>query len=72
MTTTKDGDGGEGDAEGEEKDEKGGKKKKRDVWDNRFQFILTLVGFAVGLGNVWRFSFLVARNGGSKYRGITR
>ena len=67
MTITKDGDGEEG--EGGEKDEKGGKKKKRDVWDNRFQFILTLVGFAVGLGNVWRFSFLVARNGGSKCRG---
>ena len=59
--STKDGDEGGG-----EKDEKKGKKKKREVWDNRFQFILTLVGFAVGLGNVWRFSFLVARNGGSK------
>lgn len=43
------------------------KKKKREVWDNRFQFILTLIGFAVGLGNVWRFSYLCARNGGSKY-----
>ena len=54
----------------EKEDEKGGKKKKkkREVWDNRVQFVLTLVGYAVGLGNVWRFSFLVARNGGSKCR----
>ena len=63
--------GGEvADAGGEEEgEEKGGKKKKkkREVWDNRFQFILTLVGYAVGLGNVWRFSYLVSRNGGSEY-----
>ena len=54
----------------EEDGEKGGKKKKkkkREVWDNRFQFVLTLVGYAVGLGNVWRFSYLVSRNGGSEF-----
>lgn len=44
----------------------GDKKPKREQWDNIIQFILTLIGYAVGLGNVWRFSYLCAKNGGSK------
>ena len=51
-------------------DENGAKKKKtskaREVWDNKFQFVLTLLGYAIGIGNVWRFSYFVAKNGGSK------
>ena len=39
---------------------------ERGQWDNRAQYILTLLGYAVGLGNVWRFSYLVAKNGGGK------
>lgn len=49
-----------------EKKAKSKKRRVREVWDNKIQFILTLVGYAVGLGNIWRFSFLTAKNGGSE------
>ena len=54
---------GEGGQAGEGKS---AKKKVREVWDNKIQFVLTLVGYAVGLGNIWRFSYLTAKNGGSE------
>lgn len=58
------------DKEGEDEiaeDEGGETPKKRDQYDNNVQYVLTLVGYAVGLGNVWRFSYLCAKNGGSKF-----
>ena len=29
-------------------------KQERETWGNKVEFILTCVGYCIGLGNVWR------------------
>ncbi len=36
-------------------------------WTNRLAYILTLSGFAIGLGNIWRFSYITGSNGGGAF-----
>ena len=38
----------------------------RGSWGGHIEFILTMVGYAVGLGNIWRFPYLAYANGGGK------
>lgn len=38
--------------------------EERVIWDNKAQYILSLIGFAVGVGNVWRFPYLCQKYGG--------
>jgi NSS family neurotransmitter:Na+ symporter len=39
----------------------------RETWATRVGFILAAVGSAVGLGNLWRFPWMTAENGGSAF-----
>jgi neurotransmitter:Na+ symporter, NSS family len=39
----------------------------RELWGSRIGFLLAAVGSAVGLGNMWRFSYATAEHGGAAF-----
>lgn len=40
---------------------------KRDFFATRWGYVLSLLGIAIGAGNIWRFSRVVAQNGGGSF-----
>ena len=36
-------------------------------WDSTLTFIFAMIGVAIGLGNIWRFSYIVYSNGGGAF-----
>ena len=42
-------------------------REERGSWGRHIEFVLATIGFAVGLGNVWRFPYLAQKNGGGNF-----
>jgi NSS family neurotransmitter:Na+ symporter len=44
-----------------------GSVDERGQWGSKFGFVMAAAGSAVGLGNIWRFPYIVGQNGGGAF-----
>lgn len=41
--------------------------KPRETWANKVEVFLSVLGYIIGLGNIWRFPYMAYKNGGGAF-----